>query len=186
MLIHRVLLYGVVCRCYNYTFLIFGRPDDGDLASISSRHPLTSYDEGELKDEFLKLTGYKVEQVLPMAKLDVSMANIRLALHVCVLHANSLPPKGQSLSAPKEERAAKGKSSRGKRVSFKFWTCLLVRIVKYRVSCFALLGSWDPVCIVMVINSSLGKGSILGEILGAASDGYTCMCFLLLLGSLFG
>ena len=65
----------------------------------------------------------KVEAVLPMAQLEVNIGNIRLALHACVVHANSLPSKSQQLLAPSSREAgvtgekAKAKVSRGKRVS---------------------------------------------------------------------
>ena len=105
-------------------FNVDNRPGDDELASISAKFPLTSYTEKELKEEFRKLTGYGIDVVLPLAALDDTIGNVRLALHASVEYANSLPAPGQTLkeagegpsaasSAAGEDKKKKG----GKRVS---------------------------------------------------------------------
>ena len=94
------------------------RPDEDELASISSKHSLTSYTEDELRDEFKKLTGYSASDLLPMAVLHDTIGNIRLATHVAVLHANTLEPRGQQLQQEKAGSSVASESKKkGKRVS---------------------------------------------------------------------
>ena len=73
------------------------RPDEAALASISSTHSLLSYEEGELKDEFLKLKDTRLAlmflsgHVINCYSLSmVPVLSVSLSFYVVALYINKL------------------------------------------------------------------------------------------------
>lgn len=60
------------------------------LARLTKKHKLGSYEEAELREEFLKLTGYPVANILKLAGVpDTGKDALMMATHAAIIEANT-------------------------------------------------------------------------------------------------
>ena len=84
---------------------------DGQLARLTKDHPLEHYNVEELINEFRKLTGDSLSDVLTLAGKTSDPENVRYAVHLAVVHANAAGPhRGQTLAVTGRQTAEQGQS----------------------------------------------------------------------------
>ena len=71
------------------------------LARLKKDHPLDSYKPEEIVNEFKRLTGEEINDVLALAGREVNMDNFLHATHLAIIHANNIgAPRGAVLVQP--------------------------------------------------------------------------------------